>query len=150
MSKSMLSNRQLWSVVQQEDKIEADGNTLTVTCLFQGSQCQLHSPKLPTINSLLLHCHMPPSDLMLNHSCRTINSEWQLQHFTRVLFENVPGSNTGRGNSYRHSMKQSLNSECTFSCRPPRTKKQNKQKKPLVFELSKFCFPLFVHMKLKY
>lgn len=56
MSKSMLSNRQLGSVVQQVNKIEADGNALTLTCLFQGAQCQLRSPELPTINFLL-----PPS-----------------------------------------------------------------------------------------
>lgn len=75
MSKSMLSNRQLWSVVQQVNKTEADGNTLTLTCLFQGAQCQLRSPELPNINFLLLHCHMPPSDLTPNHSSKALNTE---------------------------------------------------------------------------
>lgn len=90
MSKSMLSNRQLWSVVQQVNKIEADGDTLTLTCLFQGVQWQLRAPELPNINFLLLHCHMPPSDLTLNHSCKAIKTNWELQSITRtVLFLNV-------------------------------------------------------------
>lgn len=90
MSKSMLSNRQLWSVVQQVNKTEADGNTLTPTCLFQGTQCQLCSPELPSINFLLPHCHMPPSDLTLNYALKAIKNDRELQHITRrVLFLNV-------------------------------------------------------------
>lgn len=84
----MFSNRQLWSVVQQVNKIEADGSTLTR--LFQGSQCQLRSPELPGINFLLLHCHMPPSDLTLNHSLEAVKNDRELQHVTRrLLFLNV-------------------------------------------------------------
>jgi len=86
MRKSTLSNRKLWSVVQQMSKIEADGNTRT--SLFQGAQCQLRSPEFP--NFLLLHCHMPPSDLTLNHSLKAIKTDRESQRITRtVLFLNV-------------------------------------------------------------
>lgn len=47
LSESMLSNRQLWSVVQQVNKIEADGSALTPTRLFQGAGASCARQNLP-------------------------------------------------------------------------------------------------------
>lgn len=37
------------------------------------------------INFLLLHYHMPPSDLTLNHSLKAVRSDWKSQLIMRRL-----------------------------------------------------------------